>query len=195
MAKNLTTTGDMVSYAMFLIDRRIEYNKNAVKEELERVTSDLLSLNDNISIKSELETVPENDPVKSKPSPKTRSPVIIEGIPLSKTSPIMVETVLSDEASQVSVLRDHLVAQQAEQSKVNQAILQSFENLDKGNTIHDKGADMMTKMVVQSKSAPLPPLPTECTDTTMGQWENGWIAIILSYQQHLGILMEFPLLI
>ena len=35
MAKNLTTTGDMVSYAMFLIDRRIEYNKNAVKEELE----------------------------------------------------------------------------------------------------------------------------------------------------------------
>ena len=92
----------------------------------------------------------------------------------------MVETVLSDEASQVSVLCDHLVAQQLEQSKVNQAILQSFENLGKGSSIHDKGADMMTKMVVQSKSASFPPLPTECTDTTMGEWMDSNHSILLA---------------
>ena len=106
---------------MFLIDCRIKYNEDAAAEE-ELVTSELLSLNDNISIKSELETVPENDPFKSKPSTTTCSPMIIEGIPLSKPSSFMVETVLSDEASQVSALRDHLLAQQAEQSRVNQAI-------------------------------------------------------------------------
>ena len=40
MAKNLTTTGDMVSYAMFLIDRRIKFNKDAEAEEVERVTTE-----------------------------------------------------------------------------------------------------------------------------------------------------------
>ena len=128
-----------------------------------------MSINDNISIKSELKTVPENDPVKPKPPTTTHSPVIIEGIPLSKPSPVMVETVLSDEASEVSLLRDHLVAQQAEQSKLNQAILKSFENLGKGIKIHDKGADMMTKMVVAQTSASFPSLPAECTDTTIGE--------------------------
>ena len=49
MAKNLKTTGDMVSYAMFLIDRRIKYNEVEMAEEEAR----LLSINDNASIKSE----------------------------------------------------------------------------------------------------------------------------------------------
>ena len=179
MAKNLTTTGDMVSFAMFLIDRRIKFNKNVEGEELERVTSELLSLNDNTSIKLELETVPENDPIKSKPSPKTKSPVIIEGIPSSKTSPILVETVHSDDASEVSLLRDNLMVQQAEQSKINQAILKSMEDLGKGSTkINDTGANLMTKMVVAQKSTTFPPLPSICTDTTRGEWRDSTHSVL-----------------
>ena len=49
MAKNLTTTGDTVSYAMFLIDRRIKYNQDAEAKEVERVTTELSSLTDNLS--------------------------------------------------------------------------------------------------------------------------------------------------
>ena len=99
MMKNLETTGDAVSYAIFLLDCRIKYNE--VVEE-ERVTKELLNINDNTSIKSELETVPEDDPVKALPSTTTRSPIIIKGVPLSKPSPAMVETVLSDYVSEVS---------------------------------------------------------------------------------------------
>ena len=173
MAKNITTTGDVVSYAMFLIDCRIDYIKNMEGEKFERMTAESLSLNDNINIKSELETVPENDSIKSKPSPKIKSPVIIEGIPSSKASPILVKTVHSDDASEVSLLRDNLMAQQAEQSKINQAILKSMEDLGKGSTkINDTGANMMTKMVVAQKSNTFPPLPTVCTDTTMGEWRD-----------------------
>ena len=43
MAKNLKTTGDGVSYAMFLIDRCIKYNEIAEKE---RVTNELLNIID-----------------------------------------------------------------------------------------------------------------------------------------------------
>ena len=53
MAKNLTTTGDMVSYAIFLIDRQIKFNNNAEAEEEEQGTTELLSIDDNVSIKSE----------------------------------------------------------------------------------------------------------------------------------------------
>ena len=45
-----------------------------------------------------------------------------------------------------------------------------MEDLGKGNKIHNKGADMMTKMVVTQTSASFPPLPVECTNTTMGEW-------------------------
>ena len=41
IAKNLKTTGDTISYAMFLINRRIKYNKNA---EEEWVTKKLLDI-------------------------------------------------------------------------------------------------------------------------------------------------------
>ena len=98
--------------------------------------------------------------------------MIIEGIP-STLPPFLVVTVESvshsDDASNVSLLCDHLKVSQEQQAKVNQAIIQSITNLN-GNKIHKKGADMMTKMVVQSKSDTFPPLPTECTDTTMGEW-------------------------
>ena len=131
-----------------------------------------MNLNDNISIKSELETVPENDAVKPMPSntTTTSAPVIIEGVPSSKPPPFMAETVFSDEASQISALRDHLIVQQAEQAKVNQGILSAMENIGKGNAINDKGADIMTKLVVQSKDDTFPSIPKECTDTTMGEW-------------------------
>ena len=108
--------------AMFIIDRRINYNEEAAKES-NRVTSELLGLNDNTSIKSELETVPENNPVKPAASTTTRPSVIIEGVPSSEPSPFMAETVLSEEASKVSALCDHLLVQQAEQTKMNKGIL------------------------------------------------------------------------
>ena len=161
MAKNLTTTGDMVSYAMFLIDRRIKYNEDAEADEV----AQLLSINDNVSIRSELETVPENDAVKS-----PTLPVIIVGVLEPKPAAIMVETVLSDDASEVSLLRDHLMSQQAEQAKVNQAILKQFESFGKGNKIDDKGADMMTKLVIAQTSASVPPFPAESTNLKMGEW-------------------------
>ena len=164
MAKNLTTTGEAVSYAIFMIDRRIKYNKDAKVDE----AAQLLSINDNVSIKSELESVPENDAIKS-----VKSLMIIEGIPLTKSRPFMVKTAnsvsQSDDASDVLILRDHLQAQQEQQTKVNQAILKSMEDLN-GNKIHDKGADKMTKMVLTQTVTSFPPLPMECIDTTMGEW-------------------------
>ena len=84
----------------------------------------------------------------------------------------MVKTVLSDDASEESLLRDHLMSQQAEQAKVNQTILKQFESLGKGNKIDDKGADMMTKLVIAQTSVSFPPSPAESTDTTMGEWIN-----------------------
>ena len=120
MAKNLTTTGDRVSYAMFLIDWRIKHNEDTEADEV----AWLLSINDNVSIRSELETVPENDAVKL-----PKSTVIIKGVPEPKPAAIMVKTVLSDDASEVSLLCDHLIAQQAQQAKLNQAILKQIESL------------------------------------------------------------------
>ena len=55
-------------------------------------------------MRSELESVSENDAIKL-----LKSPMIIEGIPLTKLSPVMVETVQSDDTSKVSLLRDHLL--------------------------------------------------------------------------------------
>ena len=46
MAKNLTTTGKAVFYAMFIIDWQIKYNEDAEADEAAR----LLSINDNVSI-------------------------------------------------------------------------------------------------------------------------------------------------
>ena len=92
MAKNLKTTGDAVSSAMFLIDRRIKYNE--IVEE-ERVTNKLLNIVDSNSTTTELETVPEDNPVKSTSSTTTRSPVIIEGILLTKSSPSLPKSIFS----------------------------------------------------------------------------------------------------
>ena len=111
MAKNLKTTGDVVSYAMFLIDRRIKYNEDA---EDERLTRSLLSNVESDSVVKELETVPEDDSVKLPPTStksQNRPPFIVEGVPLLKSSPVMVETVLSeDDVSKASILRDELIA-------------------------------------------------------------------------------------
>ena len=66
-------------------------------------------------------------------------------------------------------MRDHLQASQDQQTKVNQAIIKSITDLN-GNKIHDKGANMMTKMVLTQTVASFPPLLVECTNTTMGEW-------------------------
>ena len=97
---------------------RIKYNENA---EDERLARSLLSNVENDSVMKELETVPEDDSVTLPPTStklpptftksQTRPPVIVEGIPLSKSSPVMVETVLSeDDVSEVTILRDKLAA-------------------------------------------------------------------------------------
>ena len=113
MAKNLKTTGDAVSYAMFLIDRRIKNNEIA-KEG--RVTISLLDINEVNSTTKELETVREDDSVKLPPTSTTsHPPVIVEGIPLTTSLPVMVETILSeDDVSEVSLLRDELRFQREE---------------------------------------------------------------------------------
>ena len=79
-----------------------------------------------------MEIVREDDPVKQPPSTTTRSPFIIKGVPLTKSSPIMVETLLSDELSEVSLLRNVLISHCEKQSKITQAVLDWFENLGKG---------------------------------------------------------------
>ena len=175
MIKNLKTTGDAVSYAMFLIDHRIKYNEAA---EEERVTKELLKINDTTSIKSELKTVPEDNPVKSPPSTTTCSPVIIKGVPLSKSSPIMVETVLSDGVSEVSLLPDALISQREEQANITQAVLDRFENLGKGTKIEDKSADMMTKLGISQTSAAFTAISADATDTAMGEWMDNNHAVL-----------------
>ena len=100
--------------------------------------------------------------------------MIIEGIPLTKLPPFMVEMVnsvsQSDDFSDVSLLCDHLQAQQDQQTKVNQAIIKSITDLN-GNKSHDKGADMMTKMVLTQTVASFPPLPV--WNVPILRWENG----------------------
>ena len=130
------------------------------------LASSLLSNIENDSVVKELETIPEDDSVTLPPTStklpptstqlpptstksQTRPPVIVEGIPLSKSSPVMVGTVLSDDDIwEVTILRDELAAQCKEQAKITQAILDQFTNLSKGSKIADKGQDMMIKMVL-----------------------------------------------
>ena len=57
--------------------------------------------------------------------------MIIKGVPESKPSPVMVKTVLSDEVSEISLLRDILISQREEQVKVTKVVLKQFENLGK----------------------------------------------------------------
>ena len=93
MAKNLKSTGDAVTFAMFLIDLRIKCIKGV---EVERLAHDVL------------ETVPEDDSIslpslpstsiKSPPTfteSQTKKPVVVEGIPMSTSPPFMAETVIS----------------------------------------------------------------------------------------------------
>ena len=123
---------------MYLINLRIRYNDN---EEEKRLASTLL------------ETVPEDDSVslpptstKSPPTStksQTRSPIIVEGILLSKSSPVMVETVISeDDTSEVTTLQEELEARRKEQAKITQYILHQIESLNKGRKIADKGQDI-----------------------------------------------------
>ena len=70
---------------------------------------------------------------------------------MPKLSPVMVETVISeDDVSEVTMLHEELKAQGKEQAKINQAILKSFEDLSKGSSmkIADKGQEMFTKIVL-----------------------------------------------
>ena len=167
MAKNLKTMGDAMSYDMFLINRHIKYNKIAEKE---RVTNELLNIVDTNSTTTGLETFPEDNSVKPPSSTTTQSPVIVEGVPLPISSPIMVEIVLSDDVSEVSLLLDALISQREEQAKITQAVLDRFKNLGKGTKIEDKGAYMMAKLVIAQTSAAFTAISEDATDTAMGVW-------------------------
>ena len=178
MAKNLKTTGDAVGWAMYVIDRRIKYNED---KEDKRLVMDLLSNIEIDSVVKELEIVPEDDlvtlpPMSTKlPSTSnkshTRPPIIVEGVPSSKSSPILVETVLSeDDVSEVTILREELLAQRKEQVKVTQAVLDQFANLNKGSKIADKGADMMSRLVLSQTVANFSPIPKVASNTAMGEW-------------------------
>ena len=66
-----------------------------------------------------METVPKDDSVKPQPmsvkipplSTTIRPPIIVEGVPLLKLSPVMVKTVLSEDGvSNVSLLQDKLIS-------------------------------------------------------------------------------------
>ena len=160
---------------MFLINRRIKYNEIA---EEERVTHGLLNIVDTNSTTMELGTVPEDNPVKPPSSTTTRSPVIVEGVPLPKSSPIMVEIVLSDYVSEVSLLRDALISQRKKQAKITQVVLARFENLGKGTKIEEKGADMMTKLVIAQTIAAFTAIPEDATDTAMGEWMDSNHAVL-----------------
>ena len=137
-----------------------------------------MNINDTTSITSELETVPEDDPVKPPTSNTNHSPVIIEGVPLSKSSPIMVKTVLSDDFSELSLLRDALISQREEQTKITQAVLDQFGNLGKGTKIKDKCANMMTKLAISQISAAFTTIPTNTTDTEMVEWMDSSHAVL-----------------
>ena len=49
-------------------------------------------------------------------------------------------------------------------------MLDQFENLNKGSKIANKGADMMTKLVLAQTSANFNPVPKDATDTALGEW-------------------------
>ena len=105
MAKNLKSTGDAVTFAMFLIDLRIRCIKEV---EAERSANDVLETfpeNDSISLSSLPPTSTKSPPTFSES--QTHKPVIVEGIPLSASPPFMAETVISeDEASEVTTLHE-----------------------------------------------------------------------------------------
>ena len=119
LANNLKTTGDAVSYAMFLIDRRTKNNKVAKQE---RVTNSLLNIDEVNNVMKELEMVPENDSVKPPPTFITsHPPIIVKGVPLTTSSSVLVRTISKDDVSEV--LQNELRLQPEEQQKVTQAVL------------------------------------------------------------------------
>ena len=103
----------------------------------------------------------------------------------------MVETVLSeDDVSEVTLLRDELIFKRKEQTKVTQAILDQFLNLNKGSKIADKGADMMTKLVLAQTNANFNPVPKDATNTAMGEWKDNNHAILAAAPRNIdGTLM------
>ena len=79
----------------------------------------LLDINEVNNATKELETVPKDNSVKlPSTSITSRPPVIVEGVPSTTQSPVMVGTILFDNVSQVSMLRDELKFQRKEQQKV-----------------------------------------------------------------------------
>ena len=118
-----------------------------------------------------MEVIPEDDSVTSISIPFAKQPtVIVEGIPLKTSSPVLVESVLEDEESQFSLLQEELRQQHKDASKTTQAVLDQFKNLIKGTKIDDKSANMMTKLVLAQKSVSFSPISTDPNNTTMGKW-------------------------
>ena len=167
MANNLKSTGDAVTFAMFLINLRIKYNDNAEEERLAYNLLEIVPEDDSISLPL-TSTKPPPTSTKSQTCPS----VVVKGIPLSKSSTVVIETVISDdEASEVTTLHEELKAQGKEQAKINQTILNQFENLSKGSSkISDKGQEMFSKMVLNQSAANFEPIPKLATDTAMEEW-------------------------
>ena len=90
----------------------------------------------------------------------------------------MVGTFISDDASEVSLLRDALISQREEQAKITQAVLDRFKNLGKGTKIENNGAEMMTKLVIAQTSAVFKAIPEDTTDTAMVEWMDSNHAVL-----------------
>ena len=75
-------------------------------------TKSLLNIVEATSATKELEAVPEDDSVKLPPTSTTsRPPIIVEEVSLVKSSPVMVETILSeDDVSEVSLICNALIS-------------------------------------------------------------------------------------
>ena len=130
---------------------------------------EIIPKDDSIFLPSLPPTSIKSPPISTKS--QTHKPVVVEGIPMSKSSPFMAENVISeDDASEVTTLHEESKAQGKEQAKINQAILHQFENLSKGTKIADKGQEMFTKMVLNQSAANFDPIPKLATNTAMGEW-------------------------
>ena len=182
MAKNLKPTGDAVTFVMFLINLRIRCIEEGNEERLAQEILETVPEDDSISLPSLPSTSIKSPPIFTER--QTKKPVIVEGIPLLKSQPFMVKTVISeDESSEVTILHKELKAQGKEQAKINQAILDQFENLRKGSStkIANKGQEMFTKIVLNQAAEDFDPIPKIATNTSMGEWmDSNWAILAAS---------------
>ena len=175
---------------MFLIDRRTKMNENA--EEV-RVANSLLNMDNVNCTMKEFEMVTADDSVEPPPTSSTqRPPVIVGGVLLKTSSLVLVKTVSEDAVSQVSMLCDELRFQCEEQSKVTQVVLDQFVNLGKESKTEDKGANMMTKLVLARQMRLSRQFPWMLRTL---QWVNRRIQIIWIWEPHRGTLRKSQLLI